>query len=388
MKLAQSVKMAFSSILSNKMRSFLTMLGIIIGVMAVTLLISLVQGATGTITESLSSLGGNKLTVTITAPNTMLTLKEAESMADKESISEISVYISGKGTAKAQGNWTEVSITGITTTYQNTEGIEVISGRKIQDIDNEYRLDVCLIGHQAAMELFGNTKVTGNTIRLSGKDYRIIGVLKEEGSNTMNGRDHTILLPYTNAQRLLKSTGVKNFYAYASSEENIDPAENKLDKFLLMKCKTSDNYNIFNMSTIQENIDTVLNTMSLMLAGIAGISLLVGGIGIMNIMLVSVTERTKEIGIRKAIGAQKSDIIIQFLQESVALSTIGGIIGMILSWIILNILELIFTDYTFSISPAVGAVAIGFSILVGIVFGIYPANKAAKLKPIDALRFE
>jgi len=387
MKIGQAVKMAISSIRSNKMRSFLTMLGIIIGVMSVVLLVSLVQGATGSITSELDSLGGNQLTVSIVNPDTTLTLKEVNSLEDKEEIIRVAAYNSGSGTAKAEGNSSDVSITGITENYTDFTELNLLSGRSILEIDNEYRLNVCVIGNSVAMDLFGNTNVVGSKIRLSGKDYLIVGVLEEQGASMLNSTDTTIYIPFTNAQRLLYSTGVSSFYV-ASDAETLDAAEEVLDTYLLEKTGDSDYFSIINMASIQDTINTVLNTMSLLLAGIAGISLVVGGIGIMNIMLVSVTERTKEIGIRKSIGAQKRDIVVQFMIESVTLSLMGGIIGMVLSIGILSLVTALLEGYTFSVSFSVAAIALGFSIAVGLIFGIYPANKAAKLKPIDALRHE
>jgi len=387
MKIGQAVKMAISSIRSNKMRSFLTMLGIIIGVMSVVLLVSLVQGATGSITSELDSLGGNQLTVSIVNPDTTLTLKEVNSLEDKEEIIRVAAYNSGSGTAKAEGNSSDVSITGITENYTDFTELNLLSGRSILDIDNEYRLNVCVIGNSVAMDLFGNTNVVGSKIRLSGKDYLIVGVLEEQGASMLNSTDTTIYIPFTNAQRLLYSTGVSSFYV-ASDAETLDAAEEVLDTYLLEKTGDSDYFSIINMASIQDTINTVLNTMQMLLAGIAGISLVVGGIGIMNIMLVSVTERTKEIGVRKAIGAQKRDIVVQFMIESVTLSLMGGIIGMVLSIGILSLVTALLEGYTFSVSFSVAAIALGFSIAVGLIFGIYPANKAAKLKPIDALRHE
>jgi len=387
MKIGQAVKMAISSIRSNKMRSFLTMLGIIIGVMSVVLLVSLVQGATGSITSELDSLGGNQLTVSIVNPDTTLTLKEVNSLEDKEEIIRVAAYNSGSGTAKAEGNSSDVSITGITENYTDFTELNLLSGRSILDIDNEYRLNVCVIGNSVAMDLFGNTNVVGSKIRLSGKDYLIVGILEEQGASMLNSTDTTIYIPFTNAQRLLYSTGVSSFYV-ASDAETLDAAEEVLDTYLLEKTGDSDYFSIINMASIQDTINTVLNTMQMLLAGIAGISLVVGGIGIMNIMLVSVTERTKEIGVRKAIGAQKRDIVVQFMIESVTLSLMGGIIGMVLSIGILSLVTALLEGYTFSVSFSVAAIALGFSIAVGLIFGIYPANKAAKLKPIDALRHE
>lgn len=387
MKWNQAIKMALSSVFSNKMRSFLTMLGIIIGVMAVTLLVSLVQGATASITNEMAELGGSNLTCIVTADSPKLTLEEVMTLEDEESIDSVAAYVNGKGVATAAGNQYDADITGITGKYFSLNGITVEQGRSILDIDNEYRLNVCVVGTEVAKELFGNTNVLGEQIRLLGKDYKIVGVLEETGSNSMSTTDTYVYIPFSNAERLLERTGVHYFDAAAASPEDVETAEKKVNQFLKDKFG-EDNYQVINMGSLLDMITSVYNTLSYMLAGIAGISLMVGGIGIMNIMLVSVTERTKEIGIRKAIGAQKSDIIMQFLIESVILSLMGGIIGMICSGAILGIINFFVENYHFTITFGVAAIAVIYSVAVGIIFGIYPANKAAKLKPIDALRFE
>ena len=387
MKLKQSVKMAWAAVISNKMRSFLTMLGIIIGVMAVVLLISLVQGGTGSITESMDELGGDQIIVNVTETHEKLTYHELAELEGDGGIETVSPYISGMGTAKAEGNSCDVSVFGITPSYQDVQGLDIEEGRNITGLDQEEGLNVCLVGAGVGTDLFGTTRVLGESIRVNGYDYRIIGILEEEDQSRMNSSSKNVYLPLSNAQRLLKQTGITSFYLSAR-DDAIQEAQNTIDEYLLKKFGSDDGYSIINMSNIMDMMDTVMSTLSLMLGGIAAISLLVGGIGIMNIMLVSVTERTKEIGIRKAIGAQRSDITVQFMIESVFISLIGGIIGMVISQAVLSVLNVLFTDYHFAIAPSVAALALGFSVGVGLIFGIYPANKAAKLKPINALRFE
>lgn len=387
MKFTQALKMAVSSVRSNKMRSFLTMLGIIIGVMAVTLLVSLVQGATNTITDELSGLGGSNLTCMVTKNTPRISLEEVMALQDKDEIGLVSVYNSGKGNATAAGNQEDVSIIGINQNYQILNDIKVESGRYLTDTESEYRLSNCLVGAGVANNLFGTQEVLGETIRVNGKDFKIVGILEKTGTNVMNSTDLNVYIPFETAQRLLKQSGVASFDASAASSQQIEKAEKTLNSFLKGKLG-KDNYTVLNMGSIIEMIESVYNVLGYLLGGIGGIALLVGGIGIMNIMLVSVTERTKEIGIRKAIGAQKGDIIVQFLIESVVLSMMGGLIGLLFSAGILGIVNLFASGYHFAITLSVALVAVGFSVGVGILFGIYPANKAAKLKPIDALRFE
>lgn len=380
--------MAISAVFSNKLRSFLTMLGIIIGVMAVTLLVSLVQGATGKITDSMSGLGGDQIIVTITNRQKRLNYTELKALEGTGDVDKVSPYLNGNGTATAGNSSADVSIYGITAAYQDVQGLDLEYGRNISEFDREEALSVCIVGYDTAVDLYNTANAVGQTIRINGMNYRIIGVLEKEDSTMMNSTGSSVYLPLSNAQRLLRQAGITTFYVTAQDTDSLSEAQDTTDSFLKTKFGDEDSYTVLNMSSIMDIIDTVLGTLSLMLGGIAAISLLVGGIGIMNIMLVSVTERTKEIGIRKAIGAQRSDIIVQFLMESIIISLIGGLLGMALSQLVLSILNVIFTDYHFVISASVGALALGFSVGVGVIFGIYPANKAAGLKPINALRFE
>ncbi|MDO4297558.1 MAG: ABC transporter permease [Lachnospiraceae bacterium] len=388
MKLKQSVKMAVSAVFSNKMRSFLTMLGIIIGVLSVTLLISIVQGGTGKVTDSMDELGGDQIIVTVMDQHKKLTCTELSALEGTGGIKRVSPYLQGATTVTAGGNSDDITLYGITSAYQEVQGLDVEQGRGITELDRVESLQVCVVGTDTVNTLYGTTNVLGNKIRIEGYDYRIVGVLEEEDASMMGSSNSSVYIPLTNAQRMLKQTGITNFYLTAENETTLTEAQNTIDDYLRKKFGSEDSYTIINMSNIMDMMNTVMDTLSIMLGGIAAISLLVGGIGIMNIMLVSVTERTKEIGIRKAIGAQRSDITIQFMIESVLISLIGGVIGMVISQIVLTILNMVFTDYHFAISLPVGALALGFSISVGLIFGIYPANKAAKLKPINALRFE
>jgi len=397
MKLTQAVKMAFSAILSNKMRSFLTMLGIIIGVLSVTLLVSIVQGATDSVTTQLEGLGGNKLMVTITTPDTTyITLEDLENLQNKNGLGLIAPTIGGSDIAKADGKTSSASISGVTESSRTVDGITVTSGRFIQQSDNENRLNVAVVGATIARDLFGHTDVVGSGFTMLGRSFEIVGVLKEDGTASMSSQDSSIYIPISTASRLMNQTSIRSFNASTTSVAAIDQGKQALENFLGSKIKASSGaaedtqdkgYSIFNMGDILSAFDSVMSTMSLLLGGIASISLIVGGIGIMNIMLVSVTERTREIGIRKAIGAQHADILIQFLIEAVTISITGGLIGMLLGAGLLQVLSGIM-DMELHLSVSVSALALGFSLGIGILFGIYPANKAAKLKPIDALRYE
>jgi len=394
MKLTQAVKMAFSAILSNKMRSFLTMLGIIIGVLSVTLLVGIVQGATDSVTTQLEGLGGNKLIVSITSPKaTYITLEDLANLQNKDGLGLIAPIIGGSDIAKADGKTSSASISGVTENSKSVDGVTVTNGRFIQPSDNENRLDVAVVGAKIAKDLFGHIDVVGSSFTMLGRSFEIIGVLKEDGTTSMSSQDSTIYIPINTASRLLHQTSIRSFNASTTSAGTIDQGKQALENFLGSKIKASSadsedkGYTIFNMGDILSALDSVMGTMSLLLGGIASISLIVGGIGIMNIMLVSVTERTREIGIRKAIGAQHADILIQFLIEAVSISITGGIIGMLLGAGLLQVLSGIM-NMQLHLSVSVSALALGFSLAIGVIFGIYPANKAARLKPIDALRYE
>lgn len=388
MQLTQAVKMALDSILSTKMRSFLTMLGIIIGVLSVTLLVSVVQSTTNSVNDTLSSLGGNVISASITSQrSSSITVTDLETLEQNMAIDSVSPVVTGSTTAKASGNSSSVTLTGITPEYQSIKELSLSSGREILDVDNENRLQVCIIGATVAEDLFGRTDVKGEHITVSGRTFQVIGVMESEGSSQMNTNDTVVFIPFKTGQRILKSTTISSFYVSATSENSLKMAETAVNSYLLQKTGDEESYTVQNQQDLAESVSDVTTSLSYMLGGIAGISLLVGGIGIMNIMLVSVTERTKEIGIRKAIGAKKKDILGQFMIESVVLSFMGGLIGVLFSIIILAIAN-IFVSTTLSLSVAISVFSLAFSIVVGIIFGLYPANKAANLKPIEALHFE
>lgn len=388
MKIGQALKMAISSIASNKVRSFLTMLGIIIGVLSVTLLVSLVQGATGKITSSLDELGSSQLIVSVQSKQSKLRLEDLEALEGVGGVKQIAPSIQGMSVGTVAGKSKDLSIIGITESYTAVQNLHLLSGRSILSLDNQHRLDVCVIGYAVAMDLFGDLDIIGSNLRMSGRNYTIVGILEEDGYESFNNRDSNVYIPFTNAQRLLHITAIRDFVAVAESDAQVEQAQQTLDAFMSSLYHDEDAYRIFNMANMQEMVSTILGTLTLLLGAIGGISLLVGGIGIMNIMLVSVTERTKEIGIRKAIGAQRKDILIQFIMESIMISLLGGLMGLLLSMGILAFVDRALPDYQFGVSAMVALVSIGFSFFVGMVFGIHPANKAAKLKPIDALRFE
>ncbi|MDF2607856.1 MAG: ABC-type antimicrobial peptide transport system, permease component [Bacillales bacterium] len=390
MSIAQAVKMAIKNIYTNKLRSLLTMLGIIIGVAAVIALVSIGNGATTKVTDQVKSLGSNLINVNIQGRGVQRSISYDQAMSYKniKEVKYVSPILSANTNVSSENITKKVSIDGINDEYQKIREYDVDYGRFILPIDVDYRQKVAVLGSNIVYELFGSSNPIGKYIKINGSSYKVVGVLAEKEASMMENINDKIIIPISSAQRQFKSAGVNAIYIQATSEHTVEAAKEKIEKKLLKYFKNDDDsFRLFNQQDMLKTMGTITTTLTMALGGIAGISLVVGGIGIMNIMLVSVTERTREIGIRKAIGAKKRDILIQFLIESVVLSTIGGIIGVGVGLLMAKGASTVL-DLQFVVSLNTILLSVGFSWFVGVIFGLYPANKAAKMNPIDALRYE
>ncbi len=408
MNLWQSILEALESLAANKMRSGLTILGIVIGVAAVIAMLAVGTGAQDTITGSISGIGTNLLFVfrggdeSIRNPQP-LTLGDADAIADPfqaPSVEAVAPVLEGNASVSYGGETARATIDGVTPAYFSVRNYAVVEGDYITEEHILGRASVALIGPEVADTLFGRHEgITGETIRIEGQPFRVTGVLESKGGGMMGSQDNVILVPFSTAQtRLLRRSTqdrVDVIFVQAVSAEQVSQAAEEIAQILRARHRTpigADDFTVFSQEDFVQTAETITGVLTIFLGGIAGISLLVGGIGIMNIMLVSVTERTREIGLRKALGARKRDILIQFLTESSLLSLIGGLVGILVGWGIATLVEVIAersgTPFATSIGMDAVLLATLFSAAVGLFFGIYPANRAASLEPVEALRYE
>ena len=400
----ESFLMAWASLIANKMRSILTMLGIIIGVAAVIALVSIGNGVKQDIQNSISSLGSNLLMVMPGAPRTPGVRPSAGSMkslkvSDYEAISKLdgvkaaSPMTNGSYVVIYQNkNWT-TSVSGVSYNYLDVNNWSMKSGRFLSEKNVQNRERVAVVGKTVVKNLFGDEDPVGAEIRVKNIPFRIIGVLNSKGSGAMgNDQDDMVIIPYTTAMERVEGVDyLRMIYVVGKDENGIDRLQSDIENLLRVrhgiKDTNLDDFNIQNMNSIMETMEETTGTLTLFLGAVAAISLVVGGIGIMNIMPVSVTERTREIGVRKALGATYSVIVTQFLIEAVVISLMGGIIGIALGIGASKLIGLASGMSTVISIPTI-VMSFAFSMAIGLIFGIYPARKAAKLNPIDALHYE
>lgn len=393
----QSFTMALRSISSNKMRAVLTMLGIIIGVMALVVLVSLVNGATSTVTDAVSGLGSSMITVTVSDDKGQpVTLDVITGWMETEaSLGDIAPYQTDSVVGKHSSNYSSVTVYGTTPAYYNIQGLQLSMGRWLKQTDVDNNSYVCVINETAATELIGYEDCVGQTLTLDGVEFTVVGILKDDDdslTSLLTSGSMAAYIPYSSLVRLSDSitSDVTAFYIGAAAGSTLDTAESVIEKILYERFdEDEDAYTISSQNVLEDAMSTITSTLSILLGGIAAISLVVGGIGIMNIMLVTVTERTREIGIRKAIGASRGTILTQFLMEAVVLCMMGCGLGIFLSWAILQIVSTVVasTGIVFTLDGSVVLISVVFCFFIGVIFGLYPANKAAKMKPIDALHY-
>ena len=392
-----SLKMALRSIGSSKLRSLLTMLGIIIGVMALVVLVSLVNGATNSVTDAVSSLGSSMITVTVSDdkgnPITPELLEQW--MDEEEPLGALAPYQSASVVGKHGAEYGSVTVYGTTAAYYDIQGLQLSMGRWLKATDDDNSSYVCVINTDAAKELIGYEDCVGQNLILNNVEFTVVGVLKDDEDSLTAMLSSGSLMAYVPWSTMIRLTDTAvneatSFYVSAPAGSTLEQVENYLERMLLERFdEDEDAFSISTSDMLEEAMDSITSILSVLLGGIAAISLVVGGIGIMNIMMVTVTERTREIGIRKAIGASRSTILTQFLMEAVVLCMMGCALGIFLSWAILQVVSTVVasTGIVFLLDGGVVLVAVVFCFIIGLIFGLYPANKAAKMKPIDALHY-
>ena len=388
MRILGTAALALNRIWATKVRSLLTMLGVVIGVAAIVALTSIVDGASQGINKSLATLGTNQLNITAMAPDALTEL-DANAMASLDDVSVMFVQSSNEGTIATGETRVNARLVGVSKDYFEAVKPEIALGAYLSSSSQAQSAKDVVFGADAANDVGITSDMLGQTVKLNGQDFRLIGVLDDQAGFGTSGRVYVTL---DSARKLFSQYPyVSSIVIQANTPEQVDALQVTADQLLRerygLAADTDARYTITNQASLIAAVGSITDTLGLLLTGIAAISLIVGGIGIMNIMLVSVRERTREIGVRRAIGAKQSNILTQFLIEAIVLSLAGGVVGLILGEIAAFFLAIL-GDWVFSIRLDTVLLALGFSLLVGVVFGVWPARTAAKLEPIDALRFE
>lgn len=381
------LRMALRSLISHKARSLLTMLGVIIGVAAVILLISLGDSAKAEAAAQIKGLGSNLVMVSVSDPNGYLPAVWLDELADKAQIKSYSRIIQGSASFSIEGQSYTVAVNGVNEYYQKISTMDLDAGRFFSGVDVENNLPVAVVGPKVAAKLYGLSDPIGKTIVIRGIPFQVIGLVEERGTSFSGDMDELIYIPYGYAANLYPYSQRKLYYIESESEASAENTRLRVESYLSRSLPSEEMYSVFSQAQILSMLDQIMGLLTSLLAGIAAISLLVGGIGIMNIMLVTVRERTREIGIRKALGARKNTILFQFLIEAVVITVIGGLIGLAVSWVGTLLISAV-AGFSVLLGLSSVVLALLFSTIVGVAFGIYPANKAGSLAPVDALRFE
>lgn len=389
----ESFKLAMKSIWSNKLRSFLTMLGIIIGVASVIILVSIVNAYMNYMTESFASLGTNQINVNLT--NLSSRSVSVEDMYEffeqnTDSFAGITPMVNVSGTVKnGSETMSRTSVAGISEDYLSIKDYELEVGRNIQYADISGRTKVCVIGMYPAKEIFGSAeKAFGQYLKINGYSFTVVGVVKQQEDDMSDGgSDDFVWIPYSTAVKMARNVNIGNYVLTIRTLTEASECKKKLEDYLYLKFKSEDLYRVTAMSEMLQSLDSMITMVSAGLGGIAGISLLVAGVGVMNIMLVSVTERTREIGIRKALGAKRSVILQQFIIEAAVTSSLGGVIGIVLGGLVTRLVGKL-AGLDAHPTPMAVLISFGVSVAIGLFFGYMPASRASKMSPIDALRSE
>ncbi len=379
---------AWRSVVAHKIRALLTTLGVVIGVSSVILLLSLGNSAKAEAANQIRAIGSNLIIVRVTDRNGVLPTIWLDELKDSGKLAAYSEIISGNNSYVVNGQNFDVSVSGVNQDYGFVSSLELTSGRFLSRIDLDNNLPVVVIGPKVAEKLFPLKDAIGETMVIQGVQFRIIGILTERGTNFNGDLDATAYIPIDFAGTLFPyRLNSKTYYLASETEDTVATSMRKIESYLTSVLPSANEFNVFSQSQILGVMNTLMGLLTTLLAGIASISLIVGGIGIMNIMLVTVRERTREIGVRKALGAKRSQILIQFLIEAVIITTLGGLIGLGVSYVGAAIIQYL-SDFKVTVGLDSVLLSLVFSITIGVVFGIYPANKASQLEPVDALRYE